>query len=90
MTLIKLWTSEKADWRKGSGQLCSALQMATLNEIGFENMEVRYNLDKGTLEKRRSHYQTRNWRADEETGKCVQEIRGSVLQASPHSGVVWG
>lgn len=55
LTFIKLWTSKKADWRKGSGQLCFALQGATLNKIRFESMEVRDNLDKGTSEKWRSH-----------------------------------
>ena len=56
MTFIKLWSSEKASWRQGSGQLCFALQMPTLNEIGFENTEVRDNLDEGTSEKWRSHF----------------------------------
>lgn len=55
MTFIKLWSSEKASWRQGSGQLCFALQMPTLNEIRFENTEVRDNLDEGTSEKWRSH-----------------------------------
>lgn len=64
-----------------SGQLCFALEVATLNEIRFDNVEVMDNHGKGTLEERWS--QTWNQRADKKCGKLMWERgNGSMLYTS--------